>query len=69
MKAMFFSLFLIYIGISFIILLLLITDKLTFWDKDTNQKFIIRPVTKVALSIYWPVLVYIILKSMKEVRG
>lgn len=65
MKTFFSIAFVLYIVISFIALLILITDRLTFWDNDTKEKFIIQPKTKVALAIYWPVLFYIIYRSIK----
>lgn len=63
----FFSLFILYVFISFCALLLLITDRLTFYDRKTNEKLIIKPITKAAIAIYWPVLFYIIYRSIKDV--
>ena len=63
---MFFSLFILYIFISFIFIICLITDRICFYDRVTRERLFIKPNTKVALAIYWPVLFYIFYRSIKD---
>jgi hypothetical protein len=55
--------------VSFLVLLALLSGRIKMFDKTTDKEIPMTPVIKVALSIWWPIFLYIIIRGAKELNN